>query len=368
MIRREDRGAARRQVAAQTAVCETAYADYDFDENLAAFQPPLRARSSLEPGQQRPGGDGDVPLAHQRFADEKRLDARSGKPLAIGVIGDAALRDDDLAGRDMRLQPFTNVERDFKRAKIAIVDADETALERERPLTLAFVVGLDQDVEPEIVRGLVEGLGRLVVDRRHDDEDAVRAPGARLEHLIGIEHEILAQDGKRGRLTRFDQVLWRTLKGGEVGQNRDAGGAARLVGLGERRGVEVVANQAFGRARLLNLGDEAEPPLLVRPLDRLDEAARRRLAGDLAFKRRARHPHLGVGDLPALVALDFLQDVGHRASLKLQALDTAMSRSRTRRAAPEPIAAIPAATPSLSEAALPATTRAAAALKSAMSR
>ena len=36
-----------------------------------------------------------------------------------------------------------------------------------------------------------------VVERRHDDQDAVGAPGARFRHLIGLEHEILAQRRQR---------------------------------------------------------------------------------------------------------------------------------------------------------------------------
>ena len=73
-----------------------------------------------------------------------------------------------------------------------------------------FVVDLDQHVEAEVVRGLVERARGLVVDRGHDDEDAVGAPGARLEHLIGIEEEILAQDRQRRRRARLDQMLGRS--------------------------------------------------------------------------------------------------------------------------------------------------------------
>ena len=43
-------------------------------------------------------------------------------------------------------------------------------------------------------------LGRAgIVDRGHDDEDAIGAVGARFRHLIGVVHEILAQHRQRAR-------------------------------------------------------------------------------------------------------------------------------------------------------------------------
>ena len=55
------------------------------------------------------------------------------------------------------------------------------------------------------------------------------------------------------------------LERGRVGQHREAGGAARLIGLGERARLEILADQALGRARLLDLGDQAEPAFFGRP-------------------------------------------------------------------------------------------------------
>ena len=42
----------------------------------------------------------DVLVAHQRLADQEGFDAGPGEPLAVGVIGDAALGDHDLSARD----------------------------------------------------------------------------------------------------------------------------------------------------------------------------------------------------------------------------------------------------------------------------
>ncbi len=49
---------------------------------------------------------------------------------------------------------------------------------------------------PSVECGRFEFARHGVVDAGHDDQDGVGAPGARFEHLIGIEQEILAQRGQ----------------------------------------------------------------------------------------------------------------------------------------------------------------------------
>ena len=120
---------------------------------------------------------------------------------------------------------------------------------------------------------------RLVVgDGGHDDEDAVGAPGARLVDLVGLEHEILAQRRQRHRRARLRQEFRRALEGGRVGQHREAGRAARRIGARQRRRVEIGADQALRRARLLDLGDQPDAVGRDAPLAALREsraAARR---------------------------------------------------------------------------------------------
>ncbi len=81
----------------------------------------------------------DVGVAHKGFADEEGLDPMPGEALAVGVVADAALGDHDPARRDQRLQPLADFERGLEGAQIAIVDADQAAFERERPLELGLV-------------------------------------------------------------------------------------------------------------------------------------------------------------------------------------------------------------------------------------
>ncbi len=69
--------------------------------------------------------------------------------------------------------------------------------------------------------------------------------GARFRHLIGVEHEILAQHRQVGRRTRRDHEVEMALERGRIGQDRQAGSAADLVGLCERRRIEVGPDQPF---------------------------------------------------------------------------------------------------------------------------
>ena len=82
------------------------------------------------------------------------------------------------------------------------------------------------------------------LERRHDQEHAVGAEGAGFDDLIGIEHEVLAQrrqiDGSAGG----GEILVAALEIGLVGQDRQAGGAAALVGAGEGDRIEIGADEA----------------------------------------------------------------------------------------------------------------------------
>ena len=98
------------------------------------------------------------------------------------------------------------------------------------------------------------GLG--VGDAGEDDQDAVGAERAGFRHLPGVVEEVLAQDRQVDGGARLGEVAVVALEARAVGQHAEAGGAAGGVGGGERGGVEVVADQALGRARLLDLGDQ----------------------------------------------------------------------------------------------------------------
>ena len=93
-------------------------------------------------------------------------------------------------------------------------------------------------------RGLEFG-GADIVDRGHDDQNAVGAVGPRFGHLIGVVHEILAQHGQRRRGARLAQMIEAALERRPVGENRKAGRSARLIGRRQRRRIEIGADQTL---------------------------------------------------------------------------------------------------------------------------
>ena len=103
----------------------------------------------------------------------------------------------------------------------------------ERALELGFVMDLGQHIHAPIVGRCFEFAGKPVVDHRHDEQDAIGAPGARFRDLIGIEHEILAQRGKAAHRARGAEIFRRALEGRRIGEDGKAGGAALLIGHGQ---------------------------------------------------------------------------------------------------------------------------------------
>ena len=108
-------------------------------------------------------------------------------------------------GRNEPRQPLAGGERGLERLQVAIVDADEFRFQAKRPLQLLVIVDFDQRVHAEREgRGFELG-GAGIIDRGHDDEDAIGAISARLRHLIGVVHEILAQHRQRACRARAAQ-------------------------------------------------------------------------------------------------------------------------------------------------------------------
>ena len=99
------------------------------------------------------------------------------------------------------------LQRRFEGAQIAVVDADELGVEAERAVELDLVVHFDQRVHAPLGGGVEQIARRVVADGGEDDEDAVGAPGAGFGHLVGLEHEVLAQHRQLRRAARLDQVV-----------------------------------------------------------------------------------------------------------------------------------------------------------------
>src|SRR6478735_2650968 len=120
-----------------------------------------------------------------------------------------------------------------------------------------------------------------------------------------------------------------------------------------RRRIEIGADQAFGRGCALDLGDQTVAACCALGLQRSAETAHR--AGIASPKRRLAQR----GDFLALHLQDLVELVGHQKRIQ---------QSSKALASPLSIASAASSTPSRRSQAVPATTRAAAALRRTASR
>lgn len=77
----------------------------------------------------------------------------------------------------------------------------------------------DQDRKPQRMGKRLKADRRPIVEGRHDQEDGIGPDCTRLDYLIGVEGEILAQDGPFRGGTGGDEVVRVALKIGAVGQD-----------------------------------------------------------------------------------------------------------------------------------------------------
>ena len=184
-------------------------------------------------------------------------------------------------------------------------------VEHERAIELGLIMDLDQHVHAEIAGGSRQILRRRIVDRGHDDEDAVGAPGPRLQHLIGVEHKVLAQSRQPGGRAGLSQKFGPALEGGGIGQHRKAGGAARFISLRQGGRIEIGADQAFGGARLLDLGDEREFAPRHTSAERFGEWPHRGRCLGAGAQGGSGKASLGGFHLPPLIGDDLVEHLCH---------------------------------------------------------
>ena len=133
----------------------------------------------------------------------------------------------------------------------------------------------DQYIHAVGNRCILDIARRGIVERRHNDQDAVGAVGAGLDHLIGVVHEILAQHRQSGRSARRHHEIEMTLKGRGISQYRKTGRASGFIGTRQDRRIEVGANESPGGRSLLHFGDQRIVALSEFLADRIDKIPRR---------------------------------------------------------------------------------------------
>ena len=309
--------------------------------------------------EQRPDRRLHVFGAHQGLADQEAVDAGAGHAGQVGRRVESALADENAPGRHHGGQPFRGRQIHLEGPQVPVVDADEPGVQAERPIQFRLVVDLDEDIHAELLRRVHKFHRPAVVHRRHDEQNTVGAEDPRLDDLVGIQHEILAQDRQDDRRPGRHQVFVGTLEVGYVGEHGEAGGAPGLEGLGQGNRCEVGADHALGRRSPLDLGDQSVSRGAGLGQARSEAAWRRRLVGGLGDDAEG-PAGFAAGDVFEFVGADAGEDVAHEPASSPGApeLVMAISLSRVVRAAPPSMAAAARPTPSWSVRALPATTRA----------
>ena len=79
---------------------------------------------------------------------------------------------------DFWRETFADVERGLEGAQISIVDADEARFQLEGPVKLIFIMNFNEDVHTHTHGGIFDRARGSIIDRRHDDEDAISAKRA----------------------------------------------------------------------------------------------------------------------------------------------------------------------------------------------
>ncbi len=184
--------------------------------------------------------------------------------------------------------------------EIAVVDADQRGVEAQGALELLLVVAFHEHIEPERARISLQVVQQCVANRVDDEQDAIRTPCARFQHLIGIDDEVLAQDRKRARRARRGEVVARAAEILPVGEDRQAGRTVGLVGSGDPRRIEIRADEAAARACALDLADHGRLSGRDLRAQRALEPAHRARRARAPFDFASVHPRPGLLDLDAL--------------------------------------------------------------------
>ena len=86
-----------------------------------------------------------------------------------------------------------DVERNLEGAQVAVIDADQSGAGIQGALQFWFIMHFDQRLHPQPFRFHAQAFQRGRVQERGNQQYGVRSRVTRLEDLIGIDDEILAQ-------------------------------------------------------------------------------------------------------------------------------------------------------------------------------
>src|SRR5262249_40866039 len=155
--------------------------------------------------------------------------------------------------------------------EIPVIDADKSRARLERCFQLLCRVHFDQSVEAKLLGLGAEFLQLLPLEQGYDQKNRVGSEAARLDQVIAVEREILAQQRKRSRVLDRRKVVEAALKIFLLGQDGKRARAAGREVARDLDGLEIAADQSLRRRGALHLRDNAPRPARHRG----GEAARR---------------------------------------------------------------------------------------------
>ena len=117
---------------------------------------------------------------------------------------------------------------------------------------------LDEHGQPQRASRAMQSRQRRVVERADDEQHGVGAGQARLEQLVFVDDEILAQHRHVDGRADGGEVSQRAVEERRLGQHRNGYRAARRVGLGSRDRVVVLGQDPAGRRPPFALRDHVD--------------------------------------------------------------------------------------------------------------
>ena len=188
------------------------------------------------------------------------MDALGPQPGHVGAVENAALGDQEPPGGDGVDEAQGGLKTDLEAAQIAVVDADQPPGQGQGPLQLRAVVDLDQDIQAQGQRQGVQVPQLGISQAGGDQQDAIRPQDPGLQHLVGVQDEVLADDRQRTGGTGLPQVVVTALEKIHVGENRETGRPAARVAQGNLGRIKIRPQDALAGRGLLDLGDHRRQP------------------------------------------------------------------------------------------------------------
>src|ERR1035437_9636544 len=291
--------------------------------------------------------------------------AASGQSSELPGLGFGVARSPEGFAHQDLIQKFEGgFQGHFEGVQVAVVDPqDGWACAQGR---VKFCPGMDlhDGIQSNISRRRDKIRQTRVVQERGDEQDRGFAKAAGLQDLVALQREILAQHGQRDGSRYGAQVGVVAQEEFRLREHGDPRGSSSEVFAGQAQGVVILDHHPFGGRCFLALGEHADGLPCLAP-----EVLLEYVAGDGSQERHLlelvfREVRVAGGDLWVVGGRHPLEDSPHGGRSR----EVATSVSRAESALPESMDVSAKRAPADRLGASPATTKAAAALNTTMSR